>query len=271
MLKKNIVITGGTDGIGLATVKELIKFDHNIYIIGKNEIKGNRILNEIKNPKLNFLPCDLSESNQTNRLIKELSLIKNIDVLINNAGALFLQREENNDGVEKTFALNHMSYFQLSIGLLNQIENSIDGRIVNVASNAHKRYELDVDDLENKNNYNGWKSYCRSKLLNILFTYEFNRKFKSKIKCNCLHPGFINSNFGNNNSSYYRIPVNIVKKFFAKSTDFASKNLVYLSSSADLDRSGEYFYNCKAMKSSKQSYDLTLAKKVWELSLNYLK
>ena len=96
----------------------------------------------------------------------------------------------------KKLALNHLSYFHLSIGLIDKLEKSVDPRIINVSSNAHKRYKLDINDLECKNDYNGWKAYCRSKLLNIFFTCSFKKKINTKINSNCLHPGFVNSNLG---------------------------------------------------------------------------
>ena len=275
MLSKNIVITGGTNGIGLAIVKKLIQLDYNIFVIGKDEKKGNKLVNSINYSKLDFFKCDLSEKNEITYLIKKLKKIKKIDVLINNAGALYEKRLINDNNVEKTFSLNHLSYFHLSLGILENLEQSISsggGRIINVASDAHKIFNLDLNDLENKINYNGWKAYCRSKLLNLYFTYSFNKELTTKVTCNCLHPGFINSNFGNNNSSITRSLIKILKNIFAKSPEEGSITTVYLATSENLKNiTGKYFFNLKEKKSSKQSYNLKIAKEVWRKSLNYIK
>lgn len=272
MENKNIIVTGGTDGIGLAIVKNLLMENNKIFIIGNNTQKGEKILKLLNSNSVEFLKCNLLERDEIDKLSKKLSKLKKIDRLINNAGALFLKREENSLGIEKTFALNHLSYFQLSLSLLEKIESSQDGRIINVASNAHKRFDLDINDLENKNNYNSWKAYCRSKLLNILFTYIFNKKINTKVTCNCMHPGFVNSNFGNNNKSIIRFAINLLKETLAISTHKGSLTAVYLCNSEDLiGISGKYFYKCKQRSSSNLSYDMNLANLIWEESLRYIK
>ncbi len=271
MIKKNIIITGGTDGIGLALTRKLIEKNQRVFIIGKNPDKGNKILNSLKSSNLDFFQCDLSELSQIKKVLISLNKIKNIDVLVNNAGAIFDKRCVNNDGIEKTFFLNHLSYFALSLGLVNKLESSIDPRIINVSSNAHKRYSIEINDLENNNNYNGWKAYCRSKLLNIYFTYSFKRKIKTKINSNCLHPGFVNSNFGNNNENLSRFLINILKNLFAIDTDKAALsplNLILDENLKNID--GKYFYKLKEKKSSKVSYSVELADQVWDKSLKYL-
>jgi len=272
MLKKNIVITGGTDGIGLALTKQLIDKNQNVFIIGRNESKGNEILKSIKSSNLEFFQCDLSELGGIKKILITLNNIKNIDVLINNAGAIFDKRCLNSDGIEKTFFLNHLSYFALSTGLVDKLENSNDPRIINVASNAHKRYKIDINDLESENNYNGWKAYCRSKLLNIFFTYSFKDKIKTKINSNCLHPGFVNSNFGNNNQNFYRFLINILKNLLAVDTNKAALSPLNLALNDDYKGvNGKYFFKLKEKKSSKESYNIELANQIWNKSLEYLK
>ena len=272
MLKKNIVITGGTDGIGLALTKQLINKNQNVFIIGRDEFKGNAILNSLKSSNLEFFQSDLSESSEIKKILKTLNNIKSIDVLINNAGAIFDKRSLNTDGIEKTFFLNHLSYFALSTGLVEKLENSNDPRIINVASNAHKRYKIDINDLENQKNYNGWKAYCRSKLLNVFFTYSFKDKIKTKINSNCLHPGFVNSNFGNNNQNFYRFLINILKNLLAISTDEAAQSPLKLALNDEFKGiNGKYFFKLNENKSSKESYDIDLANQIWTKSMNYIK
>ena len=271
MIKKSIVVTGGTDGIGLALVKKLLNKDHYVYMIGKNDDKGNSILNSIKNSNLEFFSCDLSEKNEIKKLIKKLTKLPAIDILVNNAGSIFDNQNFTSDGIEKTFALNHLSYFHLSIGLIEKLEKSIDPRIINVSSNAHKRYKLDINDLECRFNYNGWKAYCRSKLLNILFTYSFKKKVKTKINSNCLHPGFVNSNFGNNNKNFYRGIVNILKNLFAISSETASRSPYHLALSDELKNvDGKYFFKLQKKKSCDESYNNNLAEEVWNKSIEYI-
>ena len=268
---KNIIITGGTDGIGLAITKELSKDNYNkIIIIGNNEVKGNKVINNLKQENLKFIRCDLSEKREIQKLAHKLNELEKIDVLLNNAGAMFSKRETNSENIEKTFALNHLSYFHLSLYLLKNLEKSPNGKIINVASNAHKRYPLDLNDLENKYNYNGWKSYCRSKLLNIYLTYNFNKKINTKVTCNCLHPGFVNSNFGNNNISLMRFGINILKNFLAISCEKASETPLMLIRDEEYNKiTGKYFFNKKEIKSSVISYDDKIKDIVWEKSLKY--
>ena len=141
-----------------------------------------------------------------------------------------------------------------------------------MASGAHRRYDIDLNDLENKIHYNGWKAYCKSKLLNLYFTYLFHKELSTKVSCNCLHPGFVNSNFGNNNSSITRNLINIIKNIFAKNVDDASITPVYLATSKNLKGvTAKYFINLKEKKSSSQSYNLHFGKEVWRKSLDYIR
>ena len=194
---------------------------------------------------------------------------RKIDVLINNAGAIFMDRTTTHEGLEKTFALNHMSYFVLS-NLFIESFNSI--KVINVSSEAHRGIELNLDDLQNNIDYFGWHAYKRSKLANIYLTYELAKKYENNdITVNCLHPGLVNSDFANNNSLRYKIMSSLVKCFGISTREGASTS-IYLATERDLENiSGLYFDKCKPRKSSSISYNDEIGKFLWEYSNNIMK
>ena len=272
MSQKIALITGGTGGIGLEVVKGLLKENYKLLVVGRNKETIDKINKETDiNNKIIFFYCDLSETDQIKKLLIKLKAYSKIDLLINNAGALFATRENNSKGIEKTFALNHLSYFQIATGILSQLENANSARIINVSSNMHRIFNIDIDDLENKKSYNGWKAYSNSKFLNILFTYHLSMKLKDSVICNCLSPGFINSEFGNNNKNVFRIFIKILKKLLAKSTQKGAETILHMALSESLSNiNGKFFQDCKVKKTSKKTYDTDLMKKAWELSLSYI-
>lgn len=272
MDKKIALVTGGTRGIGLEVVKGLLKKNYKLIVIGRNKDNIDKINEDIDfDNKIEFLYCDLCETNQIKELLIKLKKYDKIDLLINNAGALFANRENNSLGVEKTFALNHLSYFQVTNGILDQLRKSDQARIINVSSNMHRVFSLDLNDLENKKNYNGWRAYSNSKFLNVLFTYYLSMKLDGRIVCNCLSPGFIDSNFGNNNKSVLRIFIKVIKKILAKNTKKGAETILFMALDKSLSNiNGKFFQNCKIKKTSKETYDKNLMKKVWDLSLNYI-
>ena len=168
-MKKNILITGSTSGIGYSVLKNIDKEKYNIYFVGRDPTKGKKILEEMKNSNLNFLKCDLSELSEIKKLISKIKEVDCIDILINNAGAIYEKREINSDKIEKTFALNHLSYFYLTIALLEKIKKSPQSQIINVASNAHKRFSVDLNDLENKKKLLWVESLLSVKIIKYLF------------------------------------------------------------------------------------------------------
>ena len=244
----NIIITGGTSGLGYRTAFILAKDNKNkIILIGKNKAKGNQAIksltNETNNKKISFLQADLSSISETSSLKEKLANNK-IDVLINNAGALFYSRLESVDGIEKTFALNHLSYFILSNLLLKNKIIKNGARIINVASGAHRGVDINFDDIEMVNNYNGWISYKKSKLCNILFTKKLSKLVsKNNITVNCLHPGFVKTSFGKNNTGVIGLIIKFLMTLFAIKVEEGAETIIYLATSDNVKNiSGEYFY-----------------------------
>lgn len=270
---KEIVITGGTDGIGKVAAAALAKAGAHVTIVGRDSAKGEAVMHEIKahagHDKVGFVKGDLSSrkgvrgaaAGVNNRLTK-------IDVLLNNAGAFFQKRESSEDGIEKTFALNHLGYFLMTHLLMDRLKLSAAARIVNVASAAHLGAKLDLEDLQNAKAYSGWRAYQQSKLANVYFTYELARRLDgSKVTANCLHPGFVATRFGNNNSGPLRAVFGIAKSLFAKSESDGAKTSIHLAGSPDVAKvNGKYFDNCKEVRSSPVSYDETIARDLWRIS-----
>jgi NAD(P)-dependent dehydrogenase (short-subunit alcohol dehydrogenase family) len=273
----NIVITGGTSGLGYRTAFILAQDSKNkIILIGKNKAKGEQAIkslnNETKNKNLSFLQVDLSSIFETSSL-KEKLANKKIDVLINNAGALFYSRIESEDGIEKTFALNHLSYFILSNLLLKHKIIKNGGRIINVASGAHRGVDINFDDIEMVTNYNGWISYKKSKLCNILFTKKLSElALKNNITVNCLHPGFVKTGFGKNNTGVVGLIIKFLMTFFAIRVEEGAETIIYLATSNNVKNiSGKYFYESKVNKPSNFAENNKSADNLWDLSIKILK
>ena len=276
-MNKTCIITGATDGIGKQTALDLARSGFTLGFVGRDRRKGESVVSEIiaetGNENLHFHHADLFHMKNINTLASEIqSAYNNIDVLVNNAGAYFNTLEMTEEGFENTFALNHMAYFYLTQLLLEMVRESSKGRVVNVASSAHRNAELNFDDIQGIEDYKGWPTYSRSKLMNILFTYECNRRFKdSGVTFNCLHPGFVNSNFGNNNSGFARGSINAAKSLFAINVVKGARTSVYLAVSDEVeDISGKYFDKCKAVQSSDVSYNTDDQNKLWEMTENMI-
>ncbi len=190
-----------------------------------------------------------------------------IDVLINNAGALFNHRHVTADGLEYTFALNHMSYFVLTHNLRERLIAATPARIVNTASAAHLRAKLDFDDLQYARNYFGFRAYSRSKLCNILFTRELARRLQDTgVTANCLHPGFVATRFGDASGGVLGWAFKYMK-LFAISPEKGAETIVHLASSPEVSGvNGAYFYQSRQIAPSKEAQDDAAARRLWEES-----
>ena len=273
MSDKTVLVTGATSGIGFAAASQLASMGARVILVGRNETKGDlakkKILSSTPQAVLRFFRADLSYQQDIKILVEQLiSSEPKLDILINNAGAFFQTRQESKEGLEMTFALNHMGYFVLTNGLLDMLETSVDSRIINVASNAHFGAALDFADLQMEKKYRGWKAYQRSKLANILFTNELARRLKpKKVSVNALHPGFVRTNFGNNNSFVFRWGMRVAMFLKAISVEKGAETLVYLASDPSLDGvSGTYFANCKKISSSTEARENVASERLWRKS-----
>jgi NAD(P)-dependent dehydrogenase (short-subunit alcohol dehydrogenase family) len=273
MKDKTCIITGATAGIGLETAARLGALGARLLLVGRSREKGNAALAqlrmEVPGVAAEMYYADLTRSDEIVRLAAALlDDAGRIDVLVNNAGAIFARRETTPDGLERTFALNHMGYFRLTALLRSRLIASAPARIVNVASEAHRGAQLDFNDLQSSRRYSGWTAYRRSKLANILFTRELARRLQSTaVTINCLHPGFVASAFGNNNRGIWRLGIKVAKSLGAISVDRGAETPVYLSSSPNVDRiSGKYFDNCHERTPDEAAENDKAAARLWQES-----
>jgi len=274
MLKnKTVLITGASAGIGLHTAIGLAKLGAEVVMVGRDERRTAEAVSLVKaqtgNPSISYLIADLSSLKEVRKLASEFkSNYQKLDVLLNNAGAIFLRRKTTVEGYEMTFGLNHLNYFLLTDLLLDMLKAQPKARVVNVASNAHYRGHILFDDLQSeKGFFNGMSVYSNSKLANVLFTHELARRLKgTNVTANCLHPGFVASNFALNNGFL----VNIFMAFMRHrlTNEQGARTSIYLASSPDVEGvSGRYFhYNMKEKRSSDESHDESVAKRLWEAS-----
>lgn len=273
MKDKVVLITGATNGIGKITALELAKKGAKVVIVGRNAAKTAATLSEIRsqsgNSGVDSLLADLSSQAQVRSLAEEFKQkYQRLDVLVNNAGAVFSQRQETVDGYEMTFAFNHLSCFLLTNLLLDLVKASAPSRIVNVSSAAHTFGPLNFDDLMSTHyGMAGFKAYGQSKLANVMFTYELARRLEGTgVTVNVLHPGVVNTGFGKNNQGIMNLALKVFG-LFSLTPEQGAQTSIYLASSPEVAGvSGKYFDHCKPVASSKASYDQAAQNRLWEIS-----
>jgi NAD(P)-dependent dehydrogenase (short-subunit alcohol dehydrogenase family) len=272
MKDKVVVITGATSGIGAVAARRLAAMGARIVLVARDAARGQESLARLADRGAGVAHsihyADLSRLSEAKRVAAEIAAAEpRIDVLINNAGALFGTRQVTADNLERTFATNHMAYFVLTLGLREPLFAGSPARVVSTASAAHKGYTLDFDDLQATKGYSAIKAYGRSKLCNILFTRELARRWSGKgVTANCLHPGFVATRFGDGSGGLLSRVVRIAKTF-AISPEKGADTIVYLASSAEAGgRSGEYFYQCRSATPTVAAQDDAAAKRLWMVS-----
>jgi NAD(P)-dependent dehydrogenase (short-subunit alcohol dehydrogenase family) len=270
MRGKTVVITGATSGIGLVAAEELAKKGARLVLVARDRHRGEQVLSKLRDlaPDINHSVhyADLSRLKEMKRVAAEIAAAEpRIDVFINNAGALFNSRQVTEDGLELTFALNHVSYFVMANGLRERLKASAPARLINTASDAHKGNKLDFDDLQSAKGFRGMKVYGRSKLCNILFTRELARRWAgTHVTVNTLHPGFVSTRFGDQSGGFFSYVVRAAK-LFAISPEKGAETIVYLASSDAVTRvSGQYFYKCRVATPTKEAQDDAAAQRLWE-------
>ena len=276
MKGKVCVITGGTDGIGKAAAYGLAMQGARLFVHGRDPDKGARAVAELKsrsgNPEIEFLQADFSLLAEVRRLAAEITeLTPRIDVLVNNAGALFVKRALSKDGYEMTFAVNHLAPFLLTHLLLDAVEAGGQSRIVTTASNAHLRAKIPFDDLQLTGKYSPMGAYGISKLANILFTRALARRLEGKaVSATCLHPGFVRTNFGANNNKDMGAVLKAIFRLvsrFARTPEKGAETVIYLATSPDVHgESGGYYFDCKPLSPSPAGQDDDAAERLWQIS-----
>ncbi|MGA7657853.1 MAG: SDR family oxidoreductase [Methylocella sp.] len=272
MKGKTVVITGGTSGIGEIAAEQLAQMGARIVLIARDKSRGEATLARLREraPGLAHTVryADLARIPEMKRVAAQIAESEpRIDVLINNAGAMFGSRQLTGDGLEYTFALNHMAYFVVTKGLRERLQASAPARVINTSSGAHRGARLDFDDLQLVKDFSAMKAYSRSKLCNILFTRELSRRLHGTgVTANCLHPGFVATRFGDQSGGLISRFIGLAK-LFAISPEKGAETLVYLASSPDVaETTGAYFYKCRPITPSQAALDDRAAMLLWESS-----
>ncbi|HEY1012610.1 MAG TPA: SDR family oxidoreductase [Herpetosiphonaceae bacterium] len=273
MAGKTCLVTGATAGIGEVTATALAGMGARVLLVSRDQRRGDETLARIRQAHpaadVSFLQADLSSQAEIRRLAAEvLARLDRLDVLVNNAGAVFMERKESVDGIEMTLALNHINYFLLTNLLLPLLKASAPARIVSVASTAHKMTGLNFDDLQGRRSFNGMVIYGQSKLANIVWTNELARRLAgSGVTANSLHPGVVATKFGHNNQGLAARLAVLAFKVFGLSPEKGARTSIHLASSPAVEGvTGTYFVNRKPAKPAKQALDPAAGKLLWEIS-----
>ena len=272
MQGKTVVITGATSGIGQVAAERLARQGARVLMIARDAERARRAMARLATDHGQAHGVhigDLSILAEMKRVAAEITAAEpRIDVLINNAGAVFNRRIVTADGLELTFALNHMAYFVLTAGLLERLKATPGARIVSTSSQAHMGARLDFDDLQAGRAFSGFQVYGRSKLCNILFTRELARRLAgSGVSANCLHPGFVATRFGDGSGGIGQLVIGLAKLALAIPPERGAETIVHLAASPDVEGiTGEYFFESKPAKPSPAARDAVAAARLWAAS-----
>ena len=272
MKGKRVILTGASRGIGRETALALGKMGADLSLIVRDPERGKVVADEVRalggGGEVEVFIADLSSIADVRRVGAEvLAKHDRIDILINNAGALLMDRQVTKDGHEATFATNHLGYFVLTKVLLDAVKKAPAGRIVNVASEAHRSGSMKFDDLMGEKKYAGWFAYSASKLANILFTAELARRLEgTNVTTNCLHPGVIASGFARNNEGFVGFLAKLASPFLMSSENGAKTTLFLATDPSVVTTSGLYFDKSKPRKPSREARDASVAKRLWDVS-----
>ena len=268
---KVVLITGGTSGIGKAAATALAAMGAEVVVAGRNRERGEAAVGEIRresrSEKVSLMLADLAVQAEVRELADKFKArYDRLDVLVNNAGLIQSRRTETPEGIELTLAVNHLAPFLLTNLLLDLLKSSAPSRIITVASEARRHAEIDFDDLQSERRYRAFPVYGMTKLANILFTYELAERLRGTgVVANCVHPGGVNTNFGNNDRSLGILLFRAFKPFM-RTPEQGADTVVYLASSPEAgEMSGEYLMDREEI-SPAQPRDRGLQKRLWEVS-----
>jgi retinol dehydrogenase-12 len=269
---KVCLVTGATAGIGLVTALELARRGARVIGVGRSPERcaeaARQIREQTASTDVEYLVADLSSQAKVRRLADEVKAATGrLNVLVNNAGLIRLKREVTVDGLEMTFALNHLAYFLLTNLLLDTLKTSAPARIVSVASAAHQGCQLDFDDLQGETKFSPWRAYQQSKLANILFTRELARRLDGTgVTANVLHPGYVRTQIFRA-EGFTGWLLRRAAELFAITPEEGAQTSVYLATAPDVEGlTGQYFIRRKPASSSPESQDEATARKLWEVS-----
>jgi retinol dehydrogenase 14 len=272
MAGRTVLVTGGSGGIGRATALGLARMGADLAITGQDRGRSEDAVREIRaagGGRVDLFIADLSSESEVRGLAEEvLQTLPRIHVLINNVGGYFDTRHVTTDGLERTFALNHLAPFLLTSLLLEKLKQSASARVVTVSSNAQAAGRIDFNDLQGERSYSGARAYSQSKLANVLFSYELARRLKgTSVTSNALHPGVVGTSFGADDpATVQRIFIPFLRAFM-KTPAQGAATPIHLASAPDLEQvTSRYFANSKIKRSSKLSYDEATAARLWLVS-----
>jgi retinol dehydrogenase-14 len=272
MAGRTVLVTGATAGIGKATAAGLATMGAHLAITGRDARRTEDAAREIRaagGGQVDVFVADLSAQAEVRRLAEQiLQTLSRIDVLINNVGGYWNTRQPTADGLERTFAVNHLAPFLLTNLLLDRLQQSAPARVVTVSSNAHAQGRIDFDDLQGKQVYSGARAYNQSKLANLLFSYELARRLQdTSVTANALHPGVVSTSFGADDpATVQRVFIPFLRRFMKTPAQGAATS-IHLASAPDLEQvTGRYFADSKPKKSAQRSYDEAAATRLWQVS-----